>query len=101
MGIEKIISKNVRDLREKLGISQRRLSELTGIDVRQLSKLENRPGPITTRTIERLAEALEVAPKDLLDGNIKTPQKPKVPKSMQKGFLEAINVLKDHLGNTK
>jgi len=58
------ISKN----REKLGISQEKLSKLTGIRVDMISRLENgkQMNP-TLRTLESLAQALEIPVSKLID----------------------------------
>jgi len=58
------ISKN----REKLGLSQERLSKLTGIRVDMISRLENgkQMNP-TLRTLEALAKALEIPVHKLID----------------------------------
>jgi len=101
MNLERIISNNVKTLRHLKGFSQKRLSELTGIDIRQLSKLENRPGPLTTTTIERLCIALEVSPTDLISGKIELPRPPKISKNKEKGIKEAISILKQHLNTIK
>jgi len=58
------ISKN----REKLGLSQEKLSKLTGIRVDMISRLENgkQMNP-TLRTLEVLAKALEIPVHKLID----------------------------------
>lgn len=99
MALEHVISKNVKVARQERGMSQRRLSEVTGIDVRQICKLENRPGPLTTTTIERLCQALQLSPADLLSGALKAPKSKKLSKSFERGLKEAIKVLKIHLNN--
>ncbi len=101
MALEHTISKNVKLVRQQKGISQRRLSDLTGIDVRQICKIENRPGPMTTTTIERLCEALELAPSDLMRGGVKLPPRRKLPKAFERGLKEAVKMLKEHLENVE
>lgn len=46
-----IISKNLRKYGKEAGISQKQLADLSGIDIRQISKMENHSDHISTRTV--------------------------------------------------
>ncbi len=97
MEIHEIISRNVKKIRVKKGISQRKLSELAKIDVRMISKLENRPEPMSTSTIQKLCIGLNVQVLELLEANKSVLKQDTLPKKMKPGLEEAIRLLRVHL----
>lgn len=58
----------IRELRKALGLNQRQLADLVGIDFTYLSKIENDVMPYSpsTKTLKRFAEALKVDELELL-----------------------------------
>lgn len=99
MSLEKTISKNIRAIRQERGLSQKRLAELAGLDVRQISKYENNPDHFSTQTIERLGMGLGVKPHELLyeAGEIRN----ELPKNLEPGLREAIRILRVHVERSK
>jgi len=61
------IGKNIKKLREKMGISQDRLSKLADISSNTVAKLEleDSPNP-TIETLQKIAKALNVKVDDLI-----------------------------------
>jgi transcriptional regulator with XRE-family HTH domain len=61
------ISKNIRKLRERKGISQDRLSKLADISLNTIAKLEldDTQNP-TIETLQKIAKALDVGVEDLI-----------------------------------
>jgi transcriptional regulator with XRE-family HTH domain len=61
------IGKNIKSLREKMGISQDRLSKLADISSNTVAKLEldDSPNP-TIETLQKIAKALNVKVDDLI-----------------------------------
>jgi transcriptional regulator with XRE-family HTH domain len=62
------IGKNIKKLREQMGISQDRLSKLADISLNTIAKLEldNSPNP-TIETLQKIAKALEVSVDNLIN----------------------------------
>jgi transcriptional regulator with XRE-family HTH domain len=58
----------LRQLRIEKALSLRALRERTGVAYDTISKLENGHRPARLVTIRKLAEALEVEPKELMKG---------------------------------
>jgi transcriptional regulator with XRE-family HTH domain len=56
----------LRRLRRERALSQRDLSRLTGVAFDTISRLETGKQEAQHRTIRKLAEALEVEPRDLM-----------------------------------
>lgn len=92
MGLKQQISSNIKRLRGEAGLSQQKLAERTGLQVRYLSQLENHPKDISTRTLERLAIGLGVTAAELIEGSEK-PSEPALPRKMAAGLDEAIRIL--------
>lgn len=68
--LKNVISRNVRALRLKAGLTQQALADKAGIDVRYVSRLETNPQNITVANLERVAKALKVSPAALVgDGS--------------------------------
>lgn len=65
--IKYLFGKKVKELRLKRKLSQEELSEMIDIAERNLSKIECGKSFIRAEKIGRLAEALNVSPKDLFD----------------------------------
>ena len=62
-----IVGKNVRKYREKKGISQEALADLAGLHRTYITKVEQGKTNISVVNIFRIAEALDVAAKELLE----------------------------------
>lgn len=61
-----MIKNRLKKLREERGISQEKLSELSGISRTTLSKIENNEEvSVNTRTIVKLADVFDVNPSDI------------------------------------
>lgn len=61
-----MIKNRLKKLREERGISQEKLSEMSGISRTTLSKIENNEEvSVNTRTIAKLAEVFNVAPSEI------------------------------------
>jgi len=61
------VSKKLRKLRQKLGYTQEKLSELAGIDYKHIQLLESKTPPaMRIDTLEKLAKALKTTSKKLL-----------------------------------
>lgn len=62
------LGKKIKALRQKRGLTQDKLGELTGIDVKYIQKIEGKTPPaIRIPTLERIAKALKVSPAKLLE----------------------------------
>jgi transcriptional regulator with XRE-family HTH domain len=58
---------NLREARKKLGMSQKQVSERSGVHATEVSRIEaGKRGPRVS-TVERLAETLKVKPGQLLE----------------------------------
>ena len=62
------LSKRIRELRKKRGLTQEKLSELSGIDYKHIQLLESKNPPAAKLdTLEKLAKALKISPSKLID----------------------------------
>jgi len=62
------LAKKVKQLRKGLGLTQEKLSEVSGIDYKYIQRIEGkRPPNIKLETIEKLAKTLKTTPSKLLD----------------------------------
>ena len=62
-----IIAKNIKKYRAKMGISQDKLSKLTGITLHTITKIESGATPDPRiKTVKRIADALGVGTDDLM-----------------------------------
>ena len=62
------LGKRIRELREKCGYTQEKLSEIANIDYKYIQKIEGKhPPALKIDTIERIAKALQVKPAKLLE----------------------------------
>jgi transcriptional regulator with XRE-family HTH domain len=78
-------------LRLSAGLSQKDLAEKTGLQIRYLSSLENKPQDISTRTLEKLALGLGVSAATIIDLGDDRPAQ-----ALALGLDEAIRVLRLH-----
>ncbi|GGE99789.1 helix-turn-helix domain-containing protein [Flavobacterium limi] len=62
---------HIRQLREKKGLSQQGLADDCGITKSQISRIEVATINTTIKTLVKIANALEVEPKELLDFPLK------------------------------
>jgi uncharacterized Tic20 family protein/DNA-binding transcriptional regulator YiaG len=76
------LSKRVKELRTRKGLSQEQLAEISGLSLRTIQRIENGETEPRGETLKRLMNALEVAPDDLMDWSI----------AEDKGFLTAVNL---------
>jgi transcriptional regulator with XRE-family HTH domain len=76
------LSKRVKELRSRKGLSQEQLAENSGLSLRTIQRIENGETEPRGETLKRLMNALEVAPDDLMDWSI----------AEDKGFLTAMNL---------
>ncbi len=76
------LSKRVKELRSRKGLSQEQLAENSGLSLRTIQRIENGETEPRGETLKRLMNALEVAPDDLMDWSI----------AEDKGFLTAVNL---------
>ena len=64
------IGKNIKKYREKLGISQDKLSKLAGITLHTITKIESGATPDPRiETVKKIADALGISVDDLLKNN--------------------------------
>jgi transcriptional regulator with XRE-family HTH domain len=63
----KRFGRRVRELRERIGVSQESLAARAGIHRTYMGGVERGERNVSLRNIIRLAEALEVCPHDLFD----------------------------------
>jgi transcriptional regulator with XRE-family HTH domain len=96
MSLKQQISHNLKRIRTASGISQQKLADRTGLQVRYLSQLENHPKDISTRTLEKLATGLGVSAGELVTGGAQEQLEFTLPKKVAAGLDEAIRVLKVH-----
>ncbi len=62
------LAQRIKELRRKLGLTQEKLSEVSGIDYKYIQRIESKNPPnIKLETIERLAKTLKTTPSKLLD----------------------------------
>ncbi|WP_281309562.1 helix-turn-helix domain-containing protein [Flavobacterium flavigenum] len=62
---------HVRQIREKKGLSQQDLADDCGITQNQVGRIERAEINTTVKTLVRIANALDVEPKELLDFPLK------------------------------
>jgi len=59
---------NLREARERLGLTQEQVGERSGVHTGEVSRIELGKRDPQVSTLERLARAVEVTPGQLLDG---------------------------------
>ncbi len=73
--LKKIVSRNVKSIRNRQGLSQAKLAEKSGLSVRYLSKVENDPMEITLHNLEKIADGLGVGVVELVvDSKLNMPK---------------------------
>lgn len=70
--MEEKISKKIREYRKAQGITLKELSELTQLSVSFLSQVERGVSSMTITSLKRIADALNVQMKDIIDVDDKT-----------------------------
>ncbi len=66
--ILRLIGRNIREARQKTGLTQECLAELTGVHVQTIGAIERGGFPFAVTTLARLSQFLETSPNRLLDG---------------------------------
>ncbi|MBI3008730.1 MAG: helix-turn-helix transcriptional regulator [Candidatus Omnitrophica bacterium] len=62
------LGKKIKELRQKCGYTQEKLSEVANIDYKYIQRIEGKKPPaVKIDTIGRLSKALKVKPSGLLD----------------------------------
>lgn len=66
MTLRQIFRKNVKYYRKKFKLSQEKLAELSGLSTNYIGDIERTNRKVTIDTIEKISNALNVSPADLL-----------------------------------
>lgn len=94
MALAQTISKNVKKFRKEAGLSQAALSKRTGLAIRTISSIENRPIDISVSTLEILSKALGVPTSKIVRDREEALQ---IPPKAAEPIRQAIKLLQDHL----
>ncbi|OUL60328.1 helix-turn-helix domain-containing protein [Flavobacterium sp. AJR] len=62
---------HIRELREKKGLSQQELADYCNIPQNQIGRIERAEINTTVKTLVKIANALDIEPKELFDFSIK------------------------------
>jgi transcriptional regulator with XRE-family HTH domain len=62
----KIVGRHIKVIRRRKGITQDRLAEMTGLNRVHLYRLETGKQSMTLRTLQIIADSLEITVKDLI-----------------------------------
>ena len=65
--LQRIVGKNLRAYRQAKGLSQEAFAELVGMHRTYIGGVERGERNLTLRSLERIAEVLEVDPRKLLE----------------------------------
>lgn len=68
----RLLGHNIQTIRKLKGLTQQELSDQIGINLQSLSKIERGINYPAYDTLERLTEALDVTPNELLSGKLKS-----------------------------
>lgn len=112
--VKKGFGKNLKEIRKSKCITQEKLSEKIGINLRQLARIEAGESFVTAETLERICLELEVSPNILFNFPL-SEEKPKKSKTKEyeivkgklnknshdKSRLEFISLAFDALDNRK
>jgi transcriptional regulator with XRE-family HTH domain len=63
-----LIGRNIREARQKAGLTQECLAELAGVHVQTVGAIERGGFPFAVTTFARVSQFLEISPNRLLDG---------------------------------
>lgn len=63
-----LIGRNIREARQKAGLTQECLAELAGVHVQTVGSIERGGFPFAVTTFARVSQFLEISPNRLLDG---------------------------------
>lgn len=66
--ILRLIGRNIREARQKAGLTQECLAELAGVHVQTVGAIERGGFPFAVTTFARVSQFLEISPNRLLDG---------------------------------
>lgn len=84
-----ILGKNIKKYRKLRGLTQEKMAELIEIEVRTLSLIETGNNFVTSKTLGKLSEVLQVSPANLFeDSYIDNPEQ------IYKDSLNALEILK-------
>jgi transcriptional regulator with XRE-family HTH domain len=61
------LSKRVKEIRAKIGLSQEQLADISGLSIRTIQRIENGEAEPRGDTLRRLAKALQVTTDELID----------------------------------
>ena len=67
MDVKILVGQRVKELRNKLGISQEELADLAGLDRTYITSVESRKRNISIMNIEKLSIALKVSLKEFFN----------------------------------
>ncbi len=95
------IWRRVDERRSELNLTLGRLAELAGISVGAVSGLRKGTRAFTDSDIERLADALEVTPAELLPGGPRPEEAPLIAAIRDGDTVQALHALADLLGMTR
>lgn len=96
--IQEAFGNRIKELRNEFLISQIQLSELSGIERAQISKIEQGKVNVTLETIDKLSRAFNVPIKKLLNIHDKIPLRPFVKRAG--GKTQILNKLNKYLPST-
>ena len=65
--IQKRVGQNIKVKRRQRGLNQEQLAEMAKMDFTSINEIENGKRNPSLRTLNKIARALKVSPKDLLD----------------------------------
>lgn len=90
--IRRILSKNLKSQRKKLGYSQEKFAEVSGLSIQTINDIEGGRKWISDKTITKLAGALHIECYQLLKPDFKTINKNE--QNTTKNLLELMKKLK-------
>jgi transcriptional regulator with XRE-family HTH domain len=93
--IRKILAENIKKYRKSFGYSQEKLAEKTGLSAQTLNDIEGCRRWISSKTMTKLANALNVAEYQLL-----VPENEEKAKKPRKSSLKSLISLHDNIINT-
>ncbi len=76
------LAKRIKEMRNRKGFSQEELSEISGLSLRTIQRIENGETEPLGDSLKRISNALNVNPEELIDWTIKE----------DRGYLKALNL---------